>query len=66
MDMKRLNEIITNNEKVKILYEGHPVWIERIDNDAKTVQVRILDTQEVKGVYVKELVNTEDAVTMKY
>ncbi|MCY6957498.1 small, acid-soluble spore protein, H family [Clostridium brassicae] len=63
--MKRLREIVTNNEDVKILYEGHPVWIERIDSDAETVQVRMLDTKQVKGVYAKELVNTEDVTNIK-
>ncbi|MCY6354602.1 H-type small acid-soluble spore protein [Clostridium sp. ZS2-4] len=66
MDMKRLHEIITNRENVKIMYDGHPVWIERVDNDTETAQIRTLDTREVKGVYVKELVNTEDVVNIKH
>ncbi|MCY6483364.1 small, acid-soluble spore protein, H family [Clostridium aestuarii] len=64
MNMKNIEKVLTNQKNIDIMYKGHPVWIESINKDTETAQVRTLDTREIFGVYVKELDNTGDpAVT---
>ncbi|KYH28420.1 MULTISPECIES: H-type small acid-soluble spore protein [Clostridium] len=58
MDLQRVHEIINSPEKITVLYKEHPVWIEEVDNNSKTVQVRTLDTKKVMGVYVEDLIDT--------
>lgn len=47
MDLQRVHEIINSPEKITVLYKEHPVWIEEVDNNSKTVQVRTLDTKKL-------------------
>ncbi|KOA19662.1 small, acid-soluble spore protein H [Clostridium homopropionicum DSM 5847] len=62
MDLHEAHEIITSSNKIKVLYKGLPIWIEEIDNNSETAQIRSLTTREVMGVYVKDLVNTKEVV----
>ncbi|MFU0824167.1 H-type small acid-soluble spore protein [Clostridium sp.] len=58
MDLHRVHEIINSPDKVTVLYKDHPVWIEEVDNNSKTAQIRTLDTRKVMGVYVEDLTDT--------
>jgi len=62
MDLHEAHEIITSPNKIKVLYKGLPIWIEEIDNNSETAQIRSMTTKEVMGVYVKDLVNTKEVV----
>lgn len=62
MNLHEAHEVITSPDKIKVLYKGLPIWIEQIDNNSETAQIRSLTTREVMGVYVKDLVNTKEVV----
>ncbi len=57
MQLDKLEEIVQSNQNHKILYNGHPVWIEGYDKIARIAQIRFLDTKAIEGAYVKELVD---------
>lgn len=58
MDLHRAHEIMISPDKITVLYKDHPVWIEHVDNNSQTAQVRTLDTRKVMGVYVEDLIDT--------
>lgn len=58
MDLHRIHEIMISPDKVKVLYKDHPVWIEEVDNNSETAQIRSLDTRKVMGVYIEDLIDT--------
>lgn len=62
MDLHEAHEIIISPNKIKVLYKGLPIWIEEIDNNSETAQIRSLTTREVMGVYIKDLFNTKEVV----
>lgn len=62
MQLHEAEEIIKSPNKINVLYNGFPVWIEEIDNNSQTAQVRSLQTREILGVYLKDLVNTKEIV----
>lgn len=62
MEIQRLNEILFSDDNYKVMYNGHPVWIESYEKDANIVEVRLLDNQKIEGAYIKELVDTGEII----
>lgn len=58
MELHRAHEIMISPEKITVLYKDHPVWIEQVDNNSQTAQIRTLDTKKVMAVYIEDLVDT--------
>ena len=53
MDLNRIHSILNNKEKVDVLYDERPVWIQGVnDTVAKVVFV---DTFEEKDVFIQDL-----------
>lgn len=53
MKLSRVRMILNNKEKVDVLYEDRPVWIQCInDNVAK---IGFIDTFEEKDVFIQDL-----------
>lgn len=62
MNLHEAHEIMLSSDKITVLYKGEPVWIEEVDNNSETAQIRGLKTKEIMGVYLSELVNTKEVV----
>lgn len=57
MNVERANQIIDSPEKIKVTYQGTPVWIESIDDGNQTARVFPENNpNEEKTVPVGELV----------
>jgi small acid-soluble spore protein H (minor) len=39
MDLNRANQIVRSPEKVKVTFQGEPVWIQTIDEETQTARV---------------------------
>ena len=53
MRLSRVQDVLTNKEKVDIFYDERPVWIQCInDNVAK---VGFIDNFEERDVYIEDL-----------
>jgi len=55
MDLSRAQEILNSPDTIPVLYQGSPVWIEKILN-AESAEVTLLDRQERITVPVSKLV----------
>lgn len=62
MDLHEAHEIMISPDNITVVYKGEPVWIEEVENNAETAQIRVLKTKKVMGVYLKDLVNTKEVV----
>lgn len=57
MLVDRAREIMESKGVIEVLYQGHPVWIEQIDQDS--AQVRLLDSNQQLNVPINMLAETE-------
>ena len=53
MDIKRINTILSNDEKVDVFYQNRPVWIQGISDTI--AKIGFVDTFEEKDVNIDEL-----------
>lgn len=53
MDMKRVQAVLDNSEKVDIFYEDRPVWIQELNADM--AKVGFVDNFEERDVFIKDL-----------
>ena len=53
MDIKRINTILSNDEKIDVFYQNRPVWIQGISD--KTAKIGFVDTFEEKDVNIEDL-----------
>jgi len=53
MDLKRVNNILNNKEKVDVFYNERPVWIQSIYNNSATIG--FIDNFEEKDVLIEDL-----------
>lgn len=53
MDIKRINTILSNDEKVDVYYQNRPVWIQEISNNM--AKIGFVDNFEEKDVMIDEL-----------
>jgi len=43
MNFKRAQEIFSSNERIKVLHNGTPIWIENLDDDNNLATIKPLD-----------------------
>ena len=55
MDLKRINNIINQNEKFDVFYDERPVWIQEINENNQMAKVGFVDNFEEKDVFIKDL-----------
>ena len=55
MDIKRINEILTNDEKFDVFYQDRLVWIQGVDDNNIIAKVGFVDNFEEKDVFIDEL-----------
>ena len=55
LDSARAKQIISSKDKIQVLYQGSPVWIESI-KDNNTAEITNIDSQERIDVPVYKLV----------
>ncbi len=55
MDIKDVNNILSNKEKHDIFYDDRPVWIQGVDENANTAKVGFVDNFEEKNVLIEDL-----------
>ena len=55
MDIKRINDILTNDEKFDVFYQNRLVWIQGIDNNNVMAKVGFVDNFEEKDVFIDDL-----------
>ena len=53
MDIKRINSILSNDEKFDVFYQDRPVWIQSISNNI--AKVGFIDNFEEKNVNISDL-----------
>ena len=51
MDMKRINQIVNNDQKFDIFYDDRPVWIQELDYGNQTAKIGFVDNFEEKDVF---------------
>ncbi len=55
MDMKRINQIVNNDQKFDIFYDDRPVWIQELDYGNQTAKIGFVDNFEERDVFIKDL-----------
>ena len=53
MDLKRINSILSNDEKFDVFYKDKPVWIQGISNDL--AKIGFVDNFKEMDVNISEL-----------
>ncbi|HQA50197.1 MAG TPA: H-type small acid-soluble spore protein [Syntrophomonadaceae bacterium] len=57
MLVDRAREIMESKGVIEVLYQGHPVWIEQIEQDS--AHIRLLDNSHRLSVPINMLTETE-------
>ena len=55
MDINRVNEILSNDEKFDVFYQNRMVWIQGVDNNNVMAKVGFVDNFEEKDVFIEDL-----------
>ena len=55
MDINRVNEILSNDEKFDVFYQNRMVWIQGVDNNNVMAKVGFVDNFEEKDVFIDDL-----------
>ena len=53
MNYKRINDILSTDEKIDVFYQNRPVWIQGVSNTI--AKIGFVDTFEEKDVSIDEL-----------
>lgn len=53
MDIRQINSILSNDEKVDVFYKDRPVWIQGVSKDM--AKVGFVDNFEEKDVNISDL-----------
>jgi len=53
MDLNRIHSILNNKEKIDVLYDERPVWIQGVNGDV--AKVGFIDTFEEKDIFIQDL-----------
>ncbi len=43
MDFERAREIFSSDERIKVLHNGTPIWIENLDDDKNSATIKPLN-----------------------
>lgn len=57
MLVDRAREIMESKGVIEVFYQGHPVWIEQIEQD--TARIRMLDNKQQLNVPINMLAESE-------
>ena len=55
MDIYRVNNILSNDEKLDVFYQNRLVWIQGVDNTNNMAKIGFVDTFEERDVFIEEL-----------
>ena len=55
MDISRVNDILSNDEKFDVFYQNRLVWIQGIDNNQVMAKVGFVDNFEERDVFIDDL-----------
>jgi H-type small acid-soluble spore protein len=58
MNITRANEILNSSDNIEVLYKDSPIWIENINKEKGTVNVKMLSTNQQLEVNPEYLVET--------
>ncbi|MNL53900.1 Small, acid-soluble spore protein H [compost metagenome] len=53
MEIKRLNSILSNEEKVDLFYDERPVWVQGVCQDV--AKIGFVDNFEERDVFIEDL-----------
>ena len=55
MDITRINNILSNDEKVDVFYQNRPVWIQSISNSKNIAKIGFVDNFDELDVDIEDL-----------
>jgi Small acid-soluble spore protein H family. len=55
MDLHEAHEVMISPDKITVVYKGEPVWIEEVENNTETAQVRVLKNSKSNGSLFKRI-----------
>ena len=55
MDISRINDILSNDEKFDVFYQNRLVWIQGVDNNQVMAKVGFVDNFEERDVFIDDL-----------
>ena len=55
MDIARVNNILSNDDKYDVFYQNRLVWIQGVDNNNSMVKIGFVDTFEERDVFIEDL-----------
>ena len=55
MDISRVNDILSNDEKFDVFYQNRLVWIQGVDNNQVMAKVGFVDNFEERDVFIDDL-----------
>ena len=55
MDISRINDILSNDEKFDVFYKNRLVWIQGVDNNQVMAKVGFVDNFEERDVFIDDL-----------
>ena len=55
MDIKRINDILSNDEKFDVFYQNRLVWIQGVDNNNVMAKVGFVDNFEERDAFIDDL-----------
>ena len=55
MDIYRVNNILSNDEKLDVFYQNRLVWIQGVDNNNSMAKIGFVDTFEERDVFIEDL-----------
>ena len=55
MDISRINDILSNDDKFDIFYQNRLVWIQGVDSNQVMAKVGFVDNFEERDVFIDDL-----------
>ena len=55
MDINRVNDILSNDNKYDVFYQNRLVWIQGVDNNNSMAKIGFVDTFEERDVFIDDL-----------
>ena len=55
MDISRVNNILSNEEKLDVFYQNRLVWIQGVNNTNNMAKIGFVDTFEERDVFIEDL-----------
>lgn len=55
MDINRVNDILSNDDKFDVFYQDRLVWIQGVDSNNHMAKVGFVDNFEEKDVFIYDL-----------